>query len=133
MAAASSIKNNADSVTIWRRPTPSACASATSNPVLAHHPHLDELSQAEITEQGDQQNRPELPGQGHEAQRSGERRKWQKGADAHDQDGRHAELPTGPGLNEGYLVGADDMDDERLGHDGFHEPAGVKEGGGVGV
>ena len=64
---------------------------------------------------------------------SRERRIGKIGAKRHDDDRGHSELPTRPRLNERNEIGANDVDDERLGHERFDKPASVKQRGRVGL
>ena len=100
---------------------------------ITNHPGLDDLRQGDVAKQRQRQERPELPRQRHESQRPGQRRKRQLRADAHDENGRHRQLPARARLDERNQVRADDVDDERLRHDGFDKPAGVEQRGGVSV
>ncbi len=78
-----------------------------------------------VAGQGDGQNRPELPRHRHEAERICQWRKRQICPDGHDDDSDVVivSCQARPRLDERDLVGADHMDDQRLGHDGFHKPA----------
>jgi len=55
--------------------------------------------------------------------REGRNRK--PGADRDDDQGSEDERPTGPAFDKRDLVGAYDMDDQRLGEERSYEPAGV--------
>jgi len=55
-------------------------------------------------------------------------RNRQPGADCDDDQRSGDQRPTGPALEKWDFVGANDMDDERLGKERLHEPAGVEQG-----
>ena len=54
-------------------------------------------------------------------------------ADGHDQQREEEHDGAGAALDEGDLPGPDDVHDEGLGEDGFHEPSRVEQGLVVGL
>jgi len=94
----------------------------------ANEPGLHHLGQQRIAQQHDGQIQPEQRRERDKPERVRQRRNRQPGAGRDDDHGSEDERPTGPALDERDFVGANDMDDQRLGEERFHEPAGVEQG-----
>ena len=99
-----------------------------SQPPFAHEPDLHDMGQHRIGEQDQRDQRPIERGQRNEAERGAEPAVGQPDSHhADDQRGRQ-QRRAGAALDEGDLAGADDVDDQRLGQQGFDEPAGLEQG-----
>ena len=94
----------------------------------ANEPGLHHLGQQRIAQQHDGQIQPEQRRERDEPKCVRQRRNRQPGAGRYDNYGSKDERPTGPALDERDLVGANDMDDQRLGEERLHKPAGVEQG-----
>src|SRR5664280_2581402 len=94
----------------------------------ANEPGLHHLGQQRVAQQHDGQIQPEQRRERDESKRVRQRRYRQPGAGRYDNYGSEAERPTGPALDERDFVGANDMDDECLGEERLHKPAGVEQG-----
>lgn len=91
-------------------------------------PALHQRGQNHIAHQYDCQEQPVWSGKRDKPERSGQGRNRQPGTHRDDDDRRDDERPTGPALDKRDLVGADDMNDQRLGEQRLDEPAGVEQG-----
>ena len=89
----------------------------------ANKPGLHHLGQQRIAQQHEGQIQPEQRRERDEPERGRQRRNRQPGAGRDDDHGSEDERPTGPALDERDFVGANDMDDERLGEERLHKPA----------
>ena len=94
----------------------------------ADEPGLHQLGQQRVAQQHDGQIQPEQRRERDKPERVRQRRHRQPGAGRDDDQGSKDERPTGPALDERDFVGANDMDDQRLGEERFHKPAGVEQG-----
>jgi len=99
-----------------------------SFPKPANEPGFHQLCQNRIAQQHDCQKQPVQRRERDKSERVRQGRNRQPGADRDDDYGSEDERPTGPALDKRNLVGANDMDNQRLGEKRFHEPAGVKQG-----
>ena len=88
---------------------------------------LDALGQEDVAEERQYDQRPVERGQRRETQPARNGRKRQPGAERHDDGGGDRQRPTGPALQEGDAVGANDVNDERLRQQRLDEPAGLEE------
>jgi Ni/Co efflux regulator RcnB len=91
-------------------------------------PTLDQLRQDHVTRQHNRQQQPVQWRKWDKPERVGEGRNRQQGAHADDYYRSDDEWPTGPALEKRDLVGADDVNDQRLGEERLDEPAGVEQG-----
>ena len=94
----------------------------------ANEPGLHHLSQQRVAQQHDGQIQPEQRRERDKPERGRQRRHRQPGAGGDDNYGCKDERPTRPALDERDFVGANNMNDERLGEERLHKPAGVEQG-----
>ena len=89
---------------------------------------LAELDEDQVAEHHRRKHGEERPGQRREAQRGRQRGGRQERSDQHDADGRQSHGQARAAPVEGHPPGADGEDDEGLGRQGLHEPAGAELG-----
>ena len=95
-------------------------------PFQPQQPDLDPLRKAHIGKQRKQEDRPVHPWQVGQAQRRGQRRIRQPCSEGHDGECSDQQRPACTALEERDLIGANDMNNERLRHDGLNEPSRLK-------
>ena len=108
-------------------------STRSSEPGSADKPHLHGLCEQDVAKQRSEQDWPIERRQRGESERGREGRVGQPRGDGHDRHGGHRELPTRATLDEGNFIGADDVDDQRLGNERLDEPAGLKKRSARGV
>jgi hypothetical protein len=84
------------------------------DPRFADQPRLHDLGEHYVAKDREQKDRPIQQRQLRETELRGHRRKWKPYCDAHDNDGGDCELPARTALDEGQLLGGNDMNDQCL-------------------
>lgn len=95
----------------------------------AYEPALHQLSQNHVAQQHDRKQQPVQRRKLDQPQRGSQGRNRQRGAYRYDIQGGGDQRPACPTLDERDFVCANDVDDQRLSEERFHEPAGVEQGG----
>ena len=98
-------------------------------PRLSNQPSLDALGQQDVAEQRQREQRPVERWQRSKPKPGPNRREGEPNADCHDDCGRNHQRQTGPALEERDPVRANDMDNQRLGQQGFNKPTRLERAG----